>query len=351
MSVYPNALLFYNDWRGPGIWTPELIAAREATNPAMASVSQYFGSTGHTTKPMPGVTTLVGCQSSLSTYNGAPGSIVFDANDPPYVIASEGRALGYDLMPVVTASGQKIMSRVWTYHEGPGAIGSTNTDPAHPELHSNAESWAINLSRPVVCNWFADKIIQFYGNFDGWHNDYWTTLDWLFAPTTVNDVGTVLTGFQNPTVFGDLYTRGLNRIAHRIRAKRAAQGKTTFILGDQFHNTTDPALYMRELNGRFIERYPQAWGTGTDAQRIATQQGYFDEWASYTTQHGGAKSSMCIELDFTGYVGSLTADRKNQAMTFANDNACMVAWGRDADAGIASAANGQAAAENGWEGA
>jgi len=85
MSTYPNARLFYNDWRGPGIWTSGLIAAREATNPIMASVSPYFGSTGHLTKPMTAVTTLIGLQSSIGTYNGSPAP-VFDTNDPPYVI-------------------------------------------------------------------------------------------------------------------------------------------------------------------------------------------------------------------------------------------------------------------------
>ena len=341
MSVYPNARLFFNDWRGPTVWTPSLIAARTAMNPAMASVSMYFGSTGHTTKPMPGVTTLVGCQSSVPTYNGQPGAIVFDTNDPPYVIGSEARALGYDMMPVVTQGGQNIMSRLCTYHEGPGPFNSPT---------AGAETWALNLARPVVCYWFADKLAQFYGNFDGWHNDYWTTLDWIFHQT--REDGVVLTGFQNPTVYGDLYTRGLNRIAHKLRALRAAQGKTTFILGDQFHNTSNPAQYMRELNGRFVESYLQKWGSGTDAQRVATQQAYFDEWASFTTQHGGSKASMCIELDFTSNPSpDLTATRKTQAMTFANTNGCMVAWGRDADAGIASAANGQPSAELGWEGA
>ena len=339
MSVYPNARLFYQDWRGPTVWTGGIIAEREAMNPLMCSVSPYFGSTGHLTKPMAAVTTLIGFQSSIQTYNGVP-TAVFDSNDPPYVMAVEGRALGYDLMPVITASGAKIMSRLNTYHEGPGALGSGT---------AGAESWAINLARPEVCNWFADNLVKYYGNFDGWHNDYWTTLDWLFP--SVNEDSITMTGFQNPTVFADLYTRGLNRIAHRLRKKRTAQGKTTFILGDQFHNTSDPAQYMRELNGRFVESYLQKWGSGTDAQRVATQQGYFDEWAAFTTQHGGAKSSMCIELDFTANPAQLTATRKNQAMTFANDNSCMVAWGRDADSGKASAANGQAAAELGWEGA
>lgn len=309
---YPNAKLAIVDWRGPGNWT----SPQRARAAALVSCSVSW-----TEKPITGVTTVIGVQTGLELFNGVPAG---SAGQPKYDIATEATTLGYDLFPLVTAGGTVVSSRIRTF-------------AANPPGHTGTETYALNMARGVVCRWWAAKMVASFAWADGLHVDYWTPASgWV--PGDIgggNFLNPGYTGVSGGTAFDTLYMRGLNRAIHEYRRLRTAQGKTSLVIGQQWHNGNG-AVDMNELDSRFIEQDPDRWGT--DPWQTY-HQARFDEWSSIAVPHGGAKSKMVVENAVRAagaFLNKPQPDPTYQAaiMTFADTNQCYVAWGREDQAGI-----------------
>jgi len=280
---------------------------------AVWSVHPSWARPAFNTKPIAGATTLLGGSLAVGTFNGViPGS----PGDPDYDIATEGVALGYDLLPMIPAAGGVQMHRCRTY---------AGTDQGN----AGNETFAWNMSRAEVCRWLAQRYVERYGIFDGLHIDYWIALSAIAADQSLN------AGFNGIAMTDNQYMQGMNRFVHEYRRRRTAQGKTSLVIGQQWQND-DPvaSIHMRELDGRYIEQNPDLWGTNPWQ---TYHQGQFDTWAAATAPHLGSKSNMVIELAVRGGVDNDKPWPSNPSLqtaviAFASTNTCFVSWGRDSHA-------------------
>lgn len=308
------AKLMITRWQGPGGWTQGQKDAYVAQGAQLISCSVAW-----TQKPVPGITTIIGVQAGMELFNGG---VAGSAGEAKYDIATGAIALGYDLFPLIRSSdGQVENARIRTY-------------AATPPGHVGTETFALNMTRGVVCRWLAAQLVSHFAWADGLHVDYWTPASgWVPGDLSGGVfVNAGYTGVSGGASFDTAYMLGMNRFVHEFRRLRTLQGKSSFVIGQQWHNNSE----VRELDGRYVEQDPDKWGT--DPWQTY-HQAQFDAFPSLATAHGGLKSNMVIEdaVRAAGpFLNKPYPDSAYQSaiMAFANTNNCFVSFGREDQAGI-----------------
>lgn len=273
-------------------WTGTWSAAQKALTPALVSCSVAMKA-----PPVPGARqTVIGTQAAVELWDGEPAGA---PGDFKYDVATEARALGYDLFPMVGRDGFiHTGARFLTFDDG------------------HTSTYALNLTRPEVCRWFAARFVEHFPWADGWHADYWTNLAWIDQKDYVRPVG--------GDAFWLAYQNGLTRIAREIRGLRSP--RPTRIIGQQFHNMRG-APDMAQLSERYVEDYPWKWGWYRPWQKFHGDQ--IDAFAGFLRAVGNTPEHV-IELR---YPLAYTAYERQSILDFAGARGCLVSWGRDRNAG------------------
>jgi hypothetical protein len=300
-----NAKLFIQDWRN----APTPLGAAWATMspaPAFCSVSPTWGNTGFQTRPRSDTPTLVGCAMALSFYNGIATGVT---GDPLHDMNVQAVALGYDMFPMRRADGTIVQDRL--YNTNPTSNGNPSA------------SCMLNVSRGDVGRWLAAFMANRQAWSDGWHVDYWTNLDWLWPDTFNLNPGYVGVGPADGSFWNSSWMRGANRCIHEYRRLRTLAGKSSIVIGQQWHNSID-----NELDGRFVEVDPDNWGT--DPWQTY-HQAQFDAFPATALPHAGSKAKMVVELRVPA---SATTQKKTDVVAFCSTNTCYCSWGIQDTAGV-----------------
>ncbi len=305
------AKLFLTDWRGPESWT----SGHRSRAGAMVSCSLAWGKPAFAQKPIAGMTTLVGTAMNMQYFQGIPSGA---PGEPWYQIATEATALGYDLWPLVDTQGATQQARLRNFYDENGI-----------------QTFLLNILIPGAGRWLAQRLVDFTSWADGFHFDYWTAPDlWVqYTPGFVS-----IAGNEGPAfAVNKAYMRAMNRVAHQIRSLRALQGKSTVIIGQQYHNMNG-TTEIREIGGRYIEQDPKRW---SDDAGVTPWQSYHQPRIdSFSSIHGSSpkRENMVFEFAVRGGAGHnappTSPSYQSEMMAFANTNNCFVSWGRDALAGV-----------------